>query len=221
MKVFSSWSGGKECAMATYKAISQGHEVAYLVNFIAEDGERSRSHRIKASVLALQAEAIGIPIIQVKTTWENYEENFKKVVTELKDKGVEGGVFGDIDIEEHREWVERVCNEVGITAFLPLWGMEAEQLIDEFLQLDFKALVVATTLEEDLLGQALDKALVRQICRLGSHPCGESGEYHTFVIAGPIFKKDLIVRSGNKEKLDNIWFLDISADSVDMNKVRQ
>ena len=84
MKVFSSWSGGKECALATYKAISQGHEVLYLLNFISEDGERSRSHGIKASVVALQAEAIGIPLIQVKTSWENYEENFKKVVGDLR-----------------------------------------------------------------------------------------------------------------------------------------
>ncbi|MCK5124174.1 MAG: ATP pyrophosphatase, partial [Dehalococcoidia bacterium] len=95
MKVFSSWSGGKECALATYKAISQGHEVLYLLNFISEDGERSRSHGTKASVLALQAEAIGIPLIQVQTSWEDYEENFKKAVRELQDKGIEGGVFGD------------------------------------------------------------------------------------------------------------------------------
>ena len=131
MRVFASWSGGKECALATHKAISQGHEVAYLVNFISEDGERSRSHGIKADVLALQAEAIGIPLIQVKTSWENYEHNFKRVARELRDKGVEGGIFGDIDLQEHRDWVERVCGEVGIKPFLPLWGMKSEELIDE------------------------------------------------------------------------------------------
>jgi diphthine-ammonia ligase len=212
MKVFSSWSGGKECTLATDKAISQGHEVLYLLNFISEDGQRSRSHGTKASVLALQAEAIGIPLIQVKTSWENYEENFKNVVRELKDKGIEGGVFGDIDLEEHREWVKRVCSEVGVKAFLPLWGIKPGEIIEEFLKLKFKAIVVATRLEENFLGKALDQALVRQISKLGSHPCGENGEYHTFVTDGPIFRKALKVTSGESKKIDNIWFREISAE---------
>jgi diphthine-ammonia ligase len=212
VKVFSSWSGGKESALATYKAISQGHEVLYLLNFISEDGERSRSHGTKASVLALQAEAIGIPIIQVKTSWENYEENFKKAVRELRNKGIEGGVFGDIDVEEHREWVERVCSEVGIKAFLPLWGIRAEELIEELLKSKFKAIIVATRLDENLPGKVLNKALVRQISKLGSHPCGENGEYHTFVTDGPIFRKALKVTSSESKKIDNIWFREISAE---------
>ena len=215
MKVFVSWSGGKECALATYRAISQEHEVLYLVNFISEDGERSRSHGIKSSVLALQAEAIGIPLVQVKTSWEEYEENFKKVVRELKDRGIEGGVFGDIDLDGHREWVERVCGELGIKAFLPLWGAKAEELIEEFLKLRFEAIVVATRLEESLVGKVLDEALVSHITELGSHPCGEEGEYHTFVAAGPIFKRTLNVTRGRTEKKDNMWFLDISARSLE------
>jgi len=218
VKVFSSWSGGKECALATYKAISHGYEVLYLLNFISEDGQRSRSHGTKASVLALQAEAIGIPIVQVKTSWEDYEENFKKVVRELKNQGIEGGVFGDMELEEHREWVERVCSEVGIKAFLPLWGIKAQKLIDELLKLKFKAMVVATRLDDNLLGKILDKALVRQIEKLGSHPCGENGEYHTFVTEGPIFKKPLEVTGGEIKKRDNMWFWDISASVIAKGK---
>jgi diphthamide synthase (EF-2-diphthine--ammonia ligase) len=74
--------------------------------------------------------------------------------------------------------------------------------------------VIATTLEEDLLGKVLDKALVSGISKLGSHPCGESGEYHTFVTAGPIFKKTLKVTRGRKERRDNVWFLEISAEAI-------
>jgi uncharacterized protein (TIGR00290 family) len=191
VKVFSSWSGGKECALATYKAISQGHKVQYL-----------------------QAEAIGIPLIQVQTSWEDYEENFKKAVRELQDKGIEGGVFGDMDLEEHREWVERVCSEMGIKAILPLWGIKAEDLIEEFLRLKFKAIIVATRLEKNLLGKVLDKALVRQISKLGSHPCGENGEYHTFVTDGPIFRKALKVTRGERKKRDNVWFWEISTKVI-------
>jgi uncharacterized protein (TIGR00290 family) len=212
VKVFSSWSGGKECALATYKAISQDHEVRYLLNFVTEDGQRSRSHGIKASVVALQAEAIGIPLIQVKTSWENYEENFKKAVGELRNKGIEGGVFGDIDIEEHRDWVERVCSKVGIKALSPLWRIKPEELIEELFKLKFKATIVATRLDENFLGKVLDKALVRQISKLGSHPCGENGEYHTFVTDGPIFKQALKITRGESKKIDDVWFWDISAE---------
>ncbi len=212
MKVFASWSGGKESALATYKATSQGHQVSYLVNFISEDGTRSRSHGILARVLDLQAKAIGIPIVQVRTSWENYEENFKKVVTELKEKGIEGGVFGDIDLEEHREWVERVCAELEIKPLLPLWRVEPGELLADFWGSGFKATVVATRLEENLLGKSLDESLVTEIRRLDSHPCGESGEYHTFVFDGPIFKRPLKVIPGKKEKRDDVWFLEISAE---------
>jgi len=212
MRVFSSWSGGKESALATYKAISQGHEILYLLNFISEDGARSRSHGTKASVLTLQAEAIGIPIVQVKTSWQDYERNFKRAVGELRDKGIEGGVFGDIDLAEHRQWVQRTCGEVGIKALLPLWGAKPEELINEFLRLKFKAMVVATKLDENLLGETLDEALVRRICELGSHPCGESGEYHTFVTQGPIFTKALEISNGQRRKIDGMWFQDVSAE---------
>jgi len=212
MKVFVSWSGGKESALATYKAISQGYQVSSLVNFISEDGERSRSHGIKASILESQSQAIGIPIVQVKTSWEDYEENFRKVVRELKEKGVEGGVFGDIDLDEHREWIERVCAELGIKPLLPLWGIGPGDLLADFCNLGFRAVVVATRLDESLLGRNLDKAFLAEIQNFNCHLCGESGEYHTFVINGPIFKKLLKVTQGKREKRDDVWFLEISVE---------
>ncbi|MCK4403007.1 MAG: diphthine--ammonia ligase, partial [Dehalococcoidia bacterium] len=163
MKVFASWSGGKESALATYKAIFQGYQVSYLVNFISEDGERLRSHGVKSEILESQSRAIGIPMVQVKTSWEDYEENFKKVVERLKVKGIEGGVFGDMDLEEHREWLERVCGELGIKPILPLWGIGSEELLADFWSLGFKAIVVATKLDQSLLGRNLDKSSLNEI----------------------------------------------------------
>ena len=212
MKVFASWSGGKESALATYKAISQANQVSYLVNFASEDGTRSRSHGISSLALDLQAKAIGIPLIQVKTSWENYEENFKRAVTELKGKGIEGGVFGDMDLEEHKEWVERVCTELEIKPILPLWGITPEKLLAEFWGSGFKSIVVATRLDKSLLGRSLDRAFLDKLRKYGCHPCGESGEYHTFVTGGPIFKQQLNIIQGKKVQRDNVWFLDISAE---------
>lgn len=160
----------------------------------------------------MQAKAIGIPMVQVKTSWENYEENFKKVVTELKEKGIEGGVFGDMDLEEHREWIERVCAELEIKPILPLWGTGPEELLADFWQSGFKAVVVATRLEQSLLGKDVDKAFLAEIKRFGCHPCGENGEYHTFVTDGPIFKQLFKVIQGEKEERESMWFLEISAE---------
>jgi len=215
MKVFVSWSGGKDCALAAYKAMSQGHQVLYLVNFISEDGERSRSHGIRREVIALQARAIGISLIQVKTSWEEYEENFKRAVRQLKNEGIEGGVFGDIDIEEHRQWVERVCGELGIKPLLPLWRADPQELLGEFLELGFKAIVIATKLGKDLLGRGLDKSLLTEIEKLAAHPSGEYGEYHTLVTEGPILKRPLKVSQGKIREENDSWLLDISAELVE------
>jgi len=212
MKVFASWSGGKDCALAVYKAMSQGHQVAYLVNFISEDGKRSRSHGIRREALALQAKAIGIPLIQAKTSWEEYEKNFKETCRELKQQGVEGGVFGDVDLEEHRAWVERVCGELGIKPLLPLWQIEPKRLLDEFLKLKFQAVVVATKLGASLLGRGLDKALMAELKRLGCDLLGENGEYHTFVTTGPIFKRSLKIIPGQRMTRGDVSFLDISVE---------
>ncbi len=210
MRVFVSWSGGKDSALAAYRALSQGYQLSCLVNFVSEDGTRSRSHGIRREVIAMQAEAMGIPLIQVATSWEGYEENFKRAVARLRREGVEGGVFGDIDIEEHRQWVERVCGEVGVKPLLPLWLAEPEELLEEFLGLGFKAIVVATTLGRELLGRSLDRPLLTEIKALGAHPSGEHGEYHTFVNDGPIFQRRLKVTQGEVRKKGDIWLMDIS-----------
>ncbi len=114
MNLFVSWSGGKDSALAAYRARRQGHRLAYLLNCAAEDGRRVRAHGFPAQVVALQARAMDIPLVQVYTSWAEYELHFKDALRTLKASGIEGGVFGDMDLEEHREWVERVCGEVGL-----------------------------------------------------------------------------------------------------------
>lgn len=210
MRVFASWSGGKDSALATHRALAQGHQVVCLLSFVSEDGRRSRSHRVPVSALQAQAEAMGLPLLCFRTSWEKYEENFKRAVDELKREGVAGGVFGDLELEEHRQWVGRVCGEVGIEPFLPLWRAESAALVEEFLELGFKALVVATRLDPSLLGRSLDWAFLAEVEKLGSHPMGENGEYHTFVTDGPLFRRPLVVLPGERREGQGVWFLDLS-----------
>ncbi len=123
LKVVVSWSGGKESSFACYKAInSKRFEVLFLLNMITINGKRSMTHGIRTELLLAQSEAMGIPIIQRKTTWKNYEKDFKEEIENLKQFGINGIVFGDIDIQEHRNWDERVCNELRVEPILPLWG---------------------------------------------------------------------------------------------------
>ena len=213
MKVFVSWSGGKESSLACWKVIKRGFEVKYLLNMVSEDGKHSRSHGISPSLLRKQAEAMEIPIVQVKTTWKSYEENFKKAVLKLKEKGVEAGVFGDIDLREHRDWIERVCRELKIKAILPLWGRERENLLKEFIEEGFKAIVVAIDtnyLDKELLGERISEEFIQKLKTIKDIDlCGERGEYHTFVYRGPIFKKPLEFITGKKILRDKRCFLEV------------
>ena len=213
LKAFVSWSGGKDAALSYYRAMKNFH-VTHLLNMIAEDGQISRSHGIRTDVLRLQAEAMGFPIVQPRSSWETYEAEFKKALADLKDSGVEAGIFGDIDLEEHREWVERVSRESGMEAVLPLWGEKnRENLIEELIESGFEAVVVATKkdlLGPEWLGRSIDHDFVRDISKIkGVDISGEGGEYHTFVISGPIFKKRINILKSEKITRDGHCFLDI------------
>jgi uncharacterized protein (TIGR00290 family) len=180
---------------------------------VSKDGKHSRTHGIGSELLRLQAEAIGVPLVQRNTTWEIYENKFKESVAGLKKKGITAGVFGDIDLQEHRDWVERVCKEIGIEPILPLWKEKREELLKEFIQAGFKAIVVATNaqfLGEEWLGREINNRFIEDLKTLGNIDlCGEKGEFHTFVYNGPIFKKPVEFTIGEKVLKDKRWFLEI------------
>ncbi len=212
MKAFASWSGGKDSTLALFKAMNLGYDVDKLLNTINEDGSYSRSHGIRAEVLKKQAEAIGKEIVQVSTSWQDYEKNFKDAVQRLKSEGIEFGVFGDIDVEEHREWIERVCSELGIKPVLPLWKMDREKVVREFVNLGFKAVVCSVkdgVLGKEWLGRELNEGFIEDIKEEGVDVCGENGEYHTFVYDGPIFNYGLKLKFGRVLYRKGYYFLEI------------
>ena len=215
-QVFASWSGGKDCCFACYRASLSGLKVRYLANMITEDGKRSWSHGLSAELLQVQSQAIGIPLVQRRTTRDKYEAEFKAMLRDFRQEGVEGGVFGDIDFNEHRQWIEKVCQYADIVPHLPLWGQEQDKILRDFVDLGFEAVVVAAKTDlfgEEVLGWKVDIDFISHLDELKETkeitPCGEAGEYHTFVIDGPMFNQRIEISEANKVSREGRWFLEI------------
>ncbi|MEM3506196.1 MAG: diphthine--ammonia ligase [Candidatus Bathyarchaeia archaeon] len=212
MSYLVSWSGGKDSCFACYKAICKGYAISYLINFISKDLKKVSFHGIEAKLIQAQAKAISIPLLQKETTWSEYEQDFKNTVKSLTFSGIKGMIFGDIYIQEHKEWVERVCKELGIEAIEPLWGKEPKKVLLEFINEGFEAIIVSvdsSLFDKEWVSQKIDKKFLKYLEENKIDFCGESGEYHTFVIDGPIFKERIKITKSNPVMLNNRWFLDI------------
>lgn len=217
MKVISSWSGGKDSCLACYKAMREGYQVEYLLNFISKEYQRCCFHGIEAELLHSQANLVGIPLIQkeVSAVMEEYEREFKQAVSEVKAGVITGMVFGDVYLEEHKIWVDRVCKDLEIQPIEPLWGMPPEKVLEDFITLGFKAIVVSCKADlfgKEFIGKEVDEDFIKELRRKGICLCGENGEFHTLVVDGPIFKRRIeIIKSQAilKEGFWTHWFLDI------------
>ena len=211
MSYISSWSGGKDSCFACYQAIGAGYNVSHLLNFISEQYKRVSFHGTEAKLIQLQAEAIGIPLLQKETTWDGYEQEFKAAVKSLIPDGVTGMVFGDIYLQEHKDWVERVCRELGIEAIEPLWGQDPERVLLEFIDAGFEAIIVSAKSElfgDKWIGRKVDREFLSYLKDNNIDLCGENGEYHTFVTDGPMFKKRIKITKSQPITRDSYWFLD-------------
>lgn len=201
MNAFISWSGGKDCMFALY-AFSKNtqNQVCCLVNFSTADGAKSNSHGLSKELILAQSDALGIPVIQQPISTGNYEFHLKEIITGLKLQGVNAGVFGDIHLQEHRIWIERVCHDMDIVPVFPLWGKDTSVLLKEFIQLGFRTILVSVRNEEHLaplVGRELDNTLRHKLSVMNDiDPCGENGEYHSFVFDGPLFKQPLLLTKG-------------------------
>jgi diphthine-ammonia ligase len=194
MKTIAAWSGGKDSCFACYKAIQEGHDVSNLL-IMMSDPNLSNFHMIRSDMLDAQSQAVGIPIVKWTTTPETYEQDFKKALLKMKAEGIEGIVTGDVfDVALHEAgWLDRICKEVGLTPVRPLWHRDTQQILDEFINNDFKATLVRVKLSllgMNWLGREINRKFFEDLLKLGTvDPCGEHGEFHTFVTDGPLFKK--------------------------------
>lgn len=222
LAVIASWSGGKDSCLACYKAMRNGYQIKYLLNFISKEYKRCCFHGIEGELLKLQAKLMELPLVQkeVSADMQKYEEEFKEAVTELKAQGIRKMVFGDIYLLDHMNWVERVCKDIDVEPIEPLWNISPVEIIEEFINLGFKAIIVscqADKFSKDFVGRYVDKDLLAELRSRNICPCGENGEFHTLVVDGPIFKRRIEILESEpvlKEGFWKYWFLDIRKYTV-------
>jgi diphthine-ammonia ligase len=207
---FCSWSGGKDSCLALYYAIQNGGKPHSLLTILSEDGVTSRSHALPKPLIEKQARSLGLQPVFRSASWEQYEVEFIAALHEFKRLGIEVGVFGDIDMDEHREWVQRVCSVSGIEPIHPLWKRNRRELLEEFIALGFIAQIVVINeqkLDKHFLGKVIQLQSVSEMEEAGIDPSGELGEYHTVVTNGPIFSSRVEIRTAGQEYHDGCWFL--------------
>ena len=204
----ASWSGGKDSCLALYKALKDGYEVKRLINFISRDLNRCCFHGVTADIIKLQGELLGIPVLQHKVTddMENYEREFKEGVKVVP--GIDSMIFGDIYLQEHLDWIVRVCKDMNISPVEPLWGLEAETIAREFIELGFKTIIIsakADIIGKEFVGKEFDEKMIEELKKKGVCPCGENGEFHTLVIDGPLFKRPIKIKKGEVVLKKGFW----------------
>lgn len=204
----ASWSGGKDSCFACYKTLMNGVKISHLVHF-----DRPHNlHGVDPALIRLQAELAGIPMVQKRVASEDFEREFKNTVTHLKNDGVRGMVFGDIYLEPHLEWVERVCKELGIEAQEPLWGMKTDKIMEDFFAAGFETVIASGNKDligKEWIGRKMDREFIEYLRSKKLDVCGENGEFHTFVIAGPLFKGRIEIVEKDVISRDGFWFLDV------------
>ncbi len=214
--VLLSWSGGKDSALALH-ALRQtpGVEVAGLLTTITEDYDRISMHGVRRTLLEQQAAAAGLPLhvvlIPRECSNEQYEERMTAVLTGIRDAGIRRVAFGDLFLEDIRAYRESRLAAFGMEAMFPLWGRDTTALARDFLRLGFAAFLVCVDTEAlapTFAGRAFDEDL---LCDLpsGVDPCGENGEFHTFVHAGPIFRAPVPCRRGPIEDRGRFQYCDL------------
>jgi diphthine-ammonia ligase len=209
--VVASWTGGKDGCLACYTALLDGFKVTHLLNF--KDLKKHAPHNLNPELLAAQSEAMGIPMIY--RDFVSYAEEFETVVRTLNESGacIEGAIFGHIGM--HEELVQRICSDLEIEELMPLWNLDSRQLVTDFLDAGFEAIVVTTKadlLGDEWLGRTINEEFVADLRAFNSaiDPCGEFGEFHSFVIDGPLFKNRIELGESEPILEDGYWRLDIS-----------
>ncbi|MEG1490509.1 diphthine--ammonia ligase [Acinetobacter sp.] len=215
-KFIVSYSGGKDSTLALYHAMQVGKAIGLIV-MLEEQGLRSRSHAMSMEIIQAQANALGLPIITASSSWNDYETEFLKLLADAKQQGADVLVTGDLDMPEHGCWHDRITQQAGLKLCMPLWQRPHREVIEEFIQLGFKTMIVTVNLnlgmKVDDLGKILTLDYIQELENRGIDPCGEGGEFHSTVIDGPLFTAPIAVRKGDILYHENYAFLALELES--------
>jgi uncharacterized protein (TIGR00290 family) len=209
MKLILSWSGGKDSALSLYTLQQSGdHEIDALLTTITRDYDRISMHGVRRSLLHQQAEALGLPVLEVGISANaanaEYEASMAAVLNAYQQQGIEAVAFGDIFLEDLRAYREKNLQSLGLASVFPIWKRDTHELATTFLQLGFKAAVACVdtqVLDASFAGRMIDEDFLRDLPE-GIDPCGENGEFHSFVFDGPIFKHSIPITVGEKVMRD-------------------
>ena len=193
-KFVMSFSGGKDSVLALYRMVKRGYEPIALLTTVKENEDTSWTHGLNKGFLKSISDSLDIPLLTVECNVGEYEKKFELELNRAKEMGASMCVYGDIDIDEHLKWGYDRCRAVNLKAEFPLWQEKREDLVYEFIESGFTTIIKVVNLKymgEKFLGKKLTKSVVEEIKATGSDPCGENGEYHTFVVDGPIFKEEV------------------------------
>jgi len=202
---YFNWSGGKDSSLALYHILQeQQYDIQFLVTTVNSEHQRISMHGVRRELLQEQGRQLGIPVIEImlpdSPTMEDYEQAFNLGLQPLLDHGIKHCVFGDIFLEDLRTYRENKLAEIGVTGIFPLWKRPTTELVNEFIDLGFKTVVVCTQadkLDDSFVGRTIDPSFLNDL-PANVDPCGENGEFHTFVYAGPIFKATIPFELGEK-----------------------
>jgi uncharacterized protein (TIGR00290 family) len=207
--ILCSWSGGKDSCFALMQAMKENYVPKVLLNVLNEEGKISRSHGIPYAILQAQANAADIHLHCISSSWAAYETNFTNALQELKESFyLTTAIFGDIDLQPHRDWEEKVCSNAGLQAVLPIWHQERKALVLQMLEAGIETMIVSCneTMGERFIGQVITPALIDELEAMGIDACGENGEYHTLVLDCPLFSARINVEVKEKLLHEKYWF---------------
>jgi uncharacterized protein (TIGR00290 family) len=217
-----SWSGGKDSCLALWE-LCQAEEwrVEALLTTVTRDYDRISMHGVRCSLLQRQAESLGLPLYQVQISKgadnAGYEAEMGRALAHHQALGVDHIAFGDLFLEEIRAYRQKLLTAHGMTGLYPVWGRDTQQLIREFIALDFRTVVVCVDpakLDPRFAGRIIDAQFLEEL-PAGVDPCGENGEFHTFVFDGPLFSEPVAFSIGETVCRDSFWFCDLVPDSGD------
>jgi len=226
-KVILSWSGGKDSALALYELEkTESYEIAALLTTVTQEYDRISMHGVQRILLERQAESLGFPLEKVfiskDSSNEDYESKMREVLAKYLTAGVCSAVFGDIFLEDLRRHREDNLSKMGMKGIFPIWKRDTRELAHTFIDLGFSAVITcvdSSVLDKTFIGRAFDESFLSQLPSTVD-PCGENGEFHSFVYDGPIFREPILHTKGEVVLRENrFYYCDLTPAVSDLASV--